>query len=404
MAAPLLSVRALGCVLASACLASCPPGGSSNYQEILRTAPEEPIDLVHVKQLDAGFLALEIYHAGTSKKESWSSQQGSTSSTGSLLGPRQDFVLSRNWRYLGIRELSPSATGMQTSFTFVTGPAGVQPPTPVPGARQIQLSDDAGQLLYTEHQSEGDGPANVTGFRLDPQNLSSYKQSGSYVTTQQGVAELSESGSLVVQADGGVLQILTAEGDLRGTTGSGIGFALARAGNVVAVREPLSVRFLPLEADGTPIPTQETVLPVPQPALDVEFVEQWAVVHTRSSVHLVEWATGTELLRRDITEGVVASTDLYVRGPDKFLIAIGRLEPQKPQRRAGGVTEWGSAIGHVDLVDRSNQNAFPSHRFRTSRWSFDEPRVRIQGPAQRVVVRCDDVVLVSEQLPKTLFQ
>ena len=405
MAASLRSIGALGCALASSFLAGCPPTGSgpSNYVEVLRTSPAEPIDLVHVKQLGAASLALEIYYSSSSKKEAWNTQQGSVPTTPTPLGPREDFVLSRDWMYLGVRSLVPSAAGIQTSFKFLTAPPGIQPPSAVRGAREILLSADAGQFLFIERQGESDGPATATGFRLDPQNQGFYQESGSYQTTDQGVVQLSQDGRLLAQADGGKLLILTSTGESRGTTSTGIGFTLAREGHVLAVREPNLVRFLPLEADGTPIPTQEQQMSVPGTPLDVEIDKDWAVILTRGSVHLVEWRTGTQLWQRTITQGVAACADLVV-GPPKILVAIGRLQQQKAQKRNGATPQWGTALGHVDLVDANGQDAFPSHSFRTERWSFDEPRVRILTEALRVVVRTDDLVLVSKELPKSLFR
>ncbi len=383
-----------------------PPTGP--YVMIFSTTPDQPVEFLHVKQEDADRVVLEMYASDPLKKSVWDSQIGTTTASPAQLGPRQDYVLSSDWRRLGIRDLIPPASGQPsgatdaTQFTFLTGPPGAQNPPPVRGGREVALSDDGSVLLFTERAREFDGPANVEEFHLDPLNI--YASSGTYQTDSHGSAEMSRKGDVIVQLDHGTLQILTPNAELRGSTRAGIGYSLAKNGRVLAVREPHSVRFLQLDAGGAPVPGGEQVFAVPAPPIDVVIAERWAVITTRTTVQFVEWPTGTEIWRRNVTEGVVASADLYLGPSGKFLIPIGRLKAQKAADRGNGSVQWGAGQGFVDLVDAQNREVLPTHVFRTQRWTFDSPRVRILERCRRVVVRSGDAVLISETLPKGYFQ
>src|SRR5204862_7510206 len=136
------------------------------------------------------------------------------------------------------------------------------------------------------------------------------------------------------------------------------------------------------------------------PALDVAFAERWALVRMRKGVRLVDWRSGAERWRRDYQDEAVASVDLDLHPDEELIAAIGRIEINQRPGRSNGQVSWGAAQGIVDVIDGAGDDLLQTFTFRTGRWSYDSPKVRILERSRRVIVRSDDVVFVSRNMTR----
>jgi len=387
---------------------ACPHGliGSSpDYQEVLRSSATEPIDFVHIDLDHPKEVRLEVYYSELTKKVAWSSQQGTSVASPVQLGPGEAFVQSEDWRNLGLRRyvpfppdaLHPPGSIQSTEFAFFAGPPGA-PALSASGAKLVQLSHDGRVLLYTTRAREQDGPALVELYQLDPQG--SFQPSGSYRTSVHGATQAADAKGVIAQLDGDSLRVLTFSGEERARTKAGVGFQVAQNGRVLAVLEPKGVAFAELDANGNRVPGSGAHLNLPAPALDVAFAERWALVRMRKGVRLVDWRSGAERWRRDYQDQAVASVDLDLHPDEELIAAIGRIEVNQRPGRSHGQVSWGGAQGIVDVVDGDGTDLLRTFTFRTGRWSYDSPKVRILERSRRVIVRSDDVVYVSRSVTR----
>ena len=391
---------------ALACLGlmACPHGliGSSpDYQEVLRSSASEPIDFVQIELDHPKEVRLEIYYSELTKKVAWSSQQAQSMTSPIQLGPGEALVQSEDWRNLGLRKyvpfppdaLQPPGSIESTEFAFLSGPLSAVAPS-ASGAKLVQLSHDGRVLLYTTRTREQDGPGLVELYQFESQQ-GAFAPSGSYGTSVHGATQAADAKGVIAQLDGDSLRVFTSTGEERARTKAGVGFQVAPNGRVLAVFEPKGVAFAELDANGNRVPGSGSQLNLPAPALDVAFAERWALVRMRKGVRLVDWRSGAERWRRDYQDQVVGSVDLDLHPDEELIAAIGRIEINQLPGRSHGQVSWGGAQGIVDVIDGDGDDLLRTFTFRTGRWSYDSPKVRILERSRRVIVRSDDVVFVS---------
>jgi hypothetical protein len=395
-------VAALICPL----LCACPPkrlvgARDPAYETVLTTSPDEPVDFIHIVEDQPGHVVLDVYHGGPTKKATWESRQGAVV-TPVQLASGEDFVLSPDWRLLAKRAYVPNPGQPQstaTVLTFIKGPPEADDPPAVPGARLVQISGDGSLLLFTQHATEQSGPAQVEVRGLGAGD--DYVPSGSYRTDVHGTVQASNGGRVVVQDDAGRLRVFTGSGEERqlAETSAGMGFRLSDDGSVLAVREPDGVLFQPIDANGNPLPGPGARVNLANPPLEVALAGRWALIRTRKSVLLVNWhVSQTPVWEKPVADGsVMASVDLLADPSGDVLAAVGWLEVLQPAQRSGGQFSWGSALAHVAVFSRTGDTV-SEHSFRTFRWTYDAPRVRILERSRRMVVRTGDVVLISPPL------
>jgi hypothetical protein len=210
--------------------------------------------------------------------------------------------------------------------------------------------------------------------------------------------QISRDGRLVVYEEADKLKLRDGDGVPLGEVPAGVGFWLGRNREVLAVRSAEGLRFVPLDPErGAPL---DEIPPIDfkEPALGVVVAGPYALAFTPTRLFWIEWKTRSPIWEQRAPAGRYTSVDAFIGPQGHVLLAVGRLDVQRPAGLHEGRFQWGEATAIVEVLNGDGQ-LVASTSFKTARWKHDAPYVRVLPQSRRVLVRTGDSVLLSAPPP-----